>query len=95
MKVSPKYKDYENIKDFSLLNIPDKFHEKHISELICVYCYLCSMNDQAEAYKCNNKDCALWPARKVCMKKPHNLSKEIKDKLRKQLEINRNKNHEI
>lgn len=61
------------------------------TELALIYCFKCRGCDQSEAYKCNNTYCPLYAINKVYMPKPHRLSKEQKEQLRIQCEINRNK----
>ena len=81
--------DYEKYNDRNIdyTSITEKLTAR---ELICIYCCnICKIGDRMKAYKCKDSTCPLNIIKINTMKKEHKLTLVQKDKLRKQLEINR------
>ena len=91
MKVNVDYRKFRDV-DFSLVD--ELISPK---QAVCLYCCNVCMKDndnpRLSAYRCKNAKCPLNYTKNNSMKKPHKLTEQQKDKLRKQLEINRSKRY--
>ena len=87
--------DYRKLKDIDFALIDEFISPK---QAVCLYCCNVCMQDndnpRLSAYRCKNTKCPLNSTKNNSMKKPHKLTEQQKDKLRKQLEINRSKRYE-
>ena len=88
-----KLRDYKDKISYTKCDIDrEQFSPTELIQLYCVYC--CGMGSQKDSYRCANVNCLFQDINNKFIGKPHELSEEKQEQLRKQLEINRAKRYE-